>query len=72
MMFLSGVWFSLEGSASWLIALAKVFPLTHLNDAARKVMVDGAGLAGIVPELTWLGAMTLVFLFAGALLFRWE
>jgi ABC-2 type transport system permease protein len=72
MMFLSGIWFSLEGSAPWLIALSRIFPLTHLIDAARKIMVDGATLAGVVPELTWLTAMTAAFLVLGALLFRWE
>ena len=72
MMFLSGVWFSLEGSAPWLIWLSKALPLTHLIDAARAIMVDGATLAGVVPELTWLSVMTLVFLALGAGLFRWE
>jgi ABC-type multidrug transport system permease subunit len=72
MMFLSGVWFSLEGSAPWLIWLSKAFPLTHLIDAARKIMMDGATLAGVLPELGWLTAMTAVFLASGAALFRWE
>jgi ABC-type multidrug transport system permease subunit len=49
-----------------------VFPLTHLLDAARAVMLDGAGLAQITPNLLYLAATTLVFLGAGARSFRWR
>jgi ABC-2 type transport system permease protein len=72
MIFLSGVWFSLEGVNPWMQKLALIFPLTHVIDAARAIMIDGAGLAGIANQLLVLGAMTAVFLLAGALQFRWE
>jgi ABC-2 type transport system permease protein len=72
MMFLSGVWFSLEGTNTVVQQLAKVFPLTHMIDAARAVMFDGATLAGVAPELLILALMSAVFLSIGALLFRWE
>ncbi len=36
-----GVWFSLEGSPEWVQWAAKIFPLTHLLDAARAIMLDG-------------------------------
>ncbi|HET7757915.1 MAG TPA: ABC transporter permease [Steroidobacteraceae bacterium] len=72
MMLLSGVWFSLEGSPRWVQWVAHVFPLTHLLDAARAVMLDGAGLAQILPHLLYLAAMTLVFLAFGAWSFRWR
>jgi ABC transporter DrrB family efflux protein len=72
MMLLSGIWFSLEGSPRWVQWVAHVFPLTHLLDAARAVMLDGAGLAQITPNLLYLAATTLVFLGAGARSFRWR
>lgn len=72
MMFLSGVWFSLEGSPQWLIYIAKAFPLTHLIGAARKIVLDGATLTGVLPELAIMTAMTVAFLLLGSLLFRWE
>lgn len=72
MMFLSGVWFSLEGSPQWLIHASKVFPLTHLIGAARKIVLDGATLTGVLPELAIMITMTAVFLVLGSLLFRWE
>ncbi|GAB4291177.1 MAG: ABC transporter permease [Thiohalomonadaceae bacterium] len=72
MMFLSGVWFSLEGTHPLVQQLAQAFPLTHMIDAARAVMLDGASLAAIAPQLGVLLAMTVGFLAVGAWLFRWE
>jgi ABC-2 type transport system permease protein len=72
MMFLSGVWFSLEGLNPMVQKLALVFPLTHLIDAARAIMIDGAGLAAVSGQLAVLGLMTAAFLALGARLFRWE
>jgi ABC-type multidrug transport system permease subunit len=72
MMFLSGVWFSLEGSPNWVIQVAKVFPLTHVIGAARAIMTEGATLGQVMPHVTALGAMTLVFLVLGSAIFKWE
>jgi ABC-2 type transport system permease protein len=72
MMLLSGIWFSLEGSPRWVQWVAHVFPLTQLLDAARAVMLDGAGLAQIAPNLLYLAGTTLVFLGVGAWSFRWR
>ena len=41
-------------------------------DAARAVMLDGAGLAAVAPNLAALAVMALAFLAVGARLFRWE
>ncbi|MEZ5582710.1 MAG: ABC transporter permease [Candidatus Competibacteraceae bacterium] len=72
MMFLSGVWFSLEGLHPWLQKLALILPLTHLIDGARAVMIDGAGLSQIAGHLAVLIIMSGIFLWVGALSFRWE
>jgi ABC-2 type transport system permease protein len=72
MMFLSGVWFSLEGIHPWLQKLAFIFPLTHLISGARAIMLDGAGFLEILPYLVTLTIMSLVLLAIGALTFRWE
>jgi ABC-type multidrug transport system permease subunit len=72
MMLLSGIWFSLEGSPRWVQWVAHVFPLTHVLDAARAVMLDGAGLTQIAPHLLFLGATALAFLAFGAWSFRWR
>ena len=72
MMFLSGVWFSLEGTAVWVQKLALIFPLTHVTSAARAIMIDGATLAQLSGHILALLAMTAIFLLLGALSFKWE
>ncbi|MBI1422408.1 MAG: ABC transporter permease subunit [Gammaproteobacteria bacterium] len=72
MMFLSGVWFSLEGTNPIMQKIAEVLPLTHVTAAARAIMIDGAGLGDISYHLIVLLVQTVIFLIIGALLFRWE
>ena len=72
MMFLSGVWFSLEGTNPVMQQLAEVFPLTHVTAAARSIMIDGAGLLDVSYHLVVLIVQSIVFLIVGALAFRWE
>jgi ABC-2 type transport system permease protein len=71
MMMLSGVFYSTEGSPKILQAAAEIFPLTHMLNAARAIMLDGAGIREIAPDLTVLSLMALVFLALGASSFRW-
>lgn len=72
MMLLSGVWFSLEGSPDWVRYLAELLPLTHVVEAARTIMLDGAGFFDVAHHLVILLTMTLMFLFIGVKIFRWE
>ncbi|HHI92721.1 MAG TPA: ABC transporter permease [Gammaproteobacteria bacterium] len=72
MMFLSGVWFSLEGTNPLVQKLALIFPLTHVIDAARSIMIDGASLMDVGTQLLVLAVMSAVFLLLGAVLFRWK
>ena len=72
MMMLSGVWFSLEGASAWIQQLARAFPLTLILESARAIMLDGAGLLDVVPQLLILTLMSAVFLSIGAALFRWR
>ncbi|MCH8301548.1 MAG: ABC transporter permease [Proteobacteria bacterium] len=72
MMMLSGVWFSLESANEWVQRVSNIFPLTHVLDAARAVMIDGAGFVEIAPQLTTLVIMSTIFLSFGALVFRWH
>jgi ABC-2 type transport system permease protein len=72
MMFMSEVWFSLEGSPEWVRAAANAFPLTHVTRAARAVMNEGATFVEVLPELSVLAAMTVGFGVLGSWFFRWE
>ncbi len=72
MMFLSEVWFSIEGAPAWVKTIAQIFPLTHLLKAARRVMNDGATVLEVTPELALLMLFTVVFIGTGAALFSWN
>lgn len=72
MMFLSGVWFSLEGAHPLMQKFAMLLPLTHITEAARAVMIDGAGIVEIADHLLLLGVSSIILLWIGARIFRWE
>ena len=71
MMILSGVFYSLDGAPAAVQWAALLFPLTHLLEAARAIMLDGAGLMQIADHLLVMGGMSVVFLLLGAYSFRW-
>ncbi|TQV79477.1 ABC transporter permease [Exilibacterium tricleocarpae] len=72
MLLLSEVWFSLDGAPAWLSQVSQLLPLTHLVQAARSVMLEGAGLAAIAHHLWAMLAMAAIFLGVSAVLFRWR
>jgi ABC-2 type transport system permease protein len=72
MMFLSEVWFSLEGSDPWVQKISQIFPLTQMIDAARKIMNDGASLQDVQSNVIILTLMSLLFLTLGSFLFKWQ
>ncbi len=72
MMLLSGVWFSLEGSPDFLLSIAQLLPLTHILEASRAIMIDGAGLVDIGGNILALVVMSFLFLIIGAWMFKWE
>jgi len=72
MMFLSEVWFSLEGSPQWVKTFAQMFPLTHMLSAIRKVMNEGAVLADVQSECIFLLIFTVAALSLGAMMFSWN
>ncbi len=72
MMFLSEVWFSLEGSSRLVQGFAQLFPLTHLLRAARRVMNESATFADIHFECGILVLSTIVCLGIAARLFSWN
>ncbi len=72
MMLLSGAWFSLEGTHRWVQQLAQLFPLTHLIDASRAIMNEGATLYQVMPHVLVMAGMSALFLAMGAYIFKWE
>jgi ABC-type multidrug transport system permease subunit len=71
MMFLSEVWFSIEGASDFVKTAAKLLPLTHFLNAARKIINDGATLSDVSSEVAILLIMSFVFLTIGSVLFSW-
>ena len=72
MMLLSGVWFPLDDADVWVRQVANIFPLTHVLDSARAVMLDGATLIDVAPALVSLLLLSVIFLSMGAAMFRWR
>ena len=72
MLFLSGIFFSMENAPAWLRPITKILPLSYLVDALREPMTLGNGLSAIWPDLV---ALLLTFAIAMAIavrFFRWD
>lgn len=72
MIFLSGIWFSLDGASPWVIRISQLIPLTHIVDGARKILIEGDAIQTLAPQMVVLSAVGIVFLILGSLLFRWR
>lgn len=72
MLLLSGVWFSMEGTSAAAQTFSRLLPLTHLVEGARLVMIDGASVLDVLPQIGLLGGLAVLFLSLAAWLFRWE
>jgi ABC-type multidrug transport system permease subunit len=72
MMFLSEVWFSLEGSPEWIRTFSQFFPLIHLTEGMRRIMNEGASLGDLGFQMITLSLMTVIFMVIGSILFKWS
>ena len=68
----SGVFFAYERFPEAVQPFLWLLPLTPINDALRAIMLDGAGLAGVLPELGVTAAWGIVSFALALKLFRWE
>jgi ABC-type multidrug transport system permease subunit len=68
----SGVFFSSSRFPAVFQPAIQALPLTAVNDALRAVMLEGAGLGRIGPELALLGTWMVVSFFLALRLFRWQ
>lgn len=72
MLLLSEVWFSLDGAPQWMAQVSNLLPLTHMVQAAREVMIEGASLAEVSDHLAAMAIMTVLFLALAAKIFKWR
>jgi ABC-2 type transport system permease protein len=70
MMFLSGVFFPIQQMPSFMQTLASFLPLTYAASAMRKVMVLGAGVSAITPEVIILAVFGIVLLTVAVPMFK--
>jgi ABC-2 type transport system permease protein len=72
MLFLGGIFFPLHVMPDFMSVIAQALPSTHLNDAIRMVVIEGAGLGTVWLQLLIVGAWFLVSLVVSIRFFRWE
>jgi ABC-2 type transport system permease protein len=69
---LSGTFFSTSAFPGWLRSISRVLPLTHLNEAMRKVAFEGASLGDVTHQLLILGAWFIGVYIVAVKTFKWE
>jgi ABC-2 type transport system permease protein len=72
MLFLSGVFFSIDSAPAWLRPITRVLPLTYLVDALREPMTRGRGLGAIWLDLVVLLGTFVVAMAFAIRFFRWD
>jgi ABC-2 type transport system permease protein len=69
---LAGTFFSIDVFPSWLQPICRVLPLTHFNDAMRKIAFEGAHLTDCGLQLAVLGAWGIGIYAIAIKAFKWE
>lgn len=72
MIFLSGIWFTLDGASRWVLFGAKLMPLTHVVDGLRGILIDGASVTELFPQIAILLGLSVIFIGIGSIVFRWR
>jgi ABC-2 type transport system permease protein len=72
MMFLSGIFFSIEWVPAAIGVIARMMPLYYFGEALREVMINGANLADVWVDLVVLIGFGLVCFVIAVRFFRWE
>jgi ABC-2 type transport system permease protein len=69
-MLLSGFMFPFRGMPGWAQWIGEVLPLTHYLRIIRGIMLKGAGLGDLMPEIGALAAFTVVAMAVAVARFR--
>ena len=72
MIFLSGIWFSLDGASPWVLKVAQFVPLSHVVYGLRAILIDGVPLAQLTPQLFILLGLSAILVVIGSVVFRWR
>jgi ABC-type multidrug transport system permease subunit len=68
----SGIFFSTERFPAAIQPFVQALPLTALNDALRAVMLEGAGVVTVLPELALMAVWGIVSFVIAVRVFRWQ
>lgn len=69
---LAGTFFSIDVFPAWLQPICRVLPLTHFNNAMRKIAFEGAHLSDCLTELGILALWAIVVYAVAVKVFKWE
>jgi ABC-2 type transport system permease protein len=69
---LAGTFFSIDVFPSWLQPICRVLPLTHFNDAMRKIAFEGAHLGDCMFQISVLLLWSVVVYAVAIKVFKWE
>jgi len=72
MIFLSGVYFSVDGVPKFLKPLVEFLPLTHLVRAIRSIFTEGTAFIEVLPQMGILTVWMLLCFGLSLKLFKWE
>ncbi len=69
---LAGTFFPIDVFPTWLQPLCRILPLTHFNNAMRKIAFEGAHLSDCLPQLGVLAIWGVVGYGIAIKVFKWE
>ena len=72
MIFLAGVFFSIDTAPAWLRETSRFLPLTYLANGLRDVAIRGHSLTSTLPDLAVLGGVAIALSLLSMRFFRWE
>lgn len=71
-LFLSGAFFPIDAFPAFLQPIARIMPMTFLNEAFKKVAFEGADLTAVLPNIGALLLWGIVIYTIDVFLFKWE
>jgi ABC-2 type transport system permease protein len=69
---LAGTFFNIDVFPTWLQPISRALPLTHFNDAMRRISFEGAHLSDCGLQLAVLAGWGIIAYVAAIKVFRWE
>jgi ABC-2 type transport system permease protein len=67
---LCGVFWPVQSVPEFLRQISYILPLTYASDALREIMVKGAGLSQVLPDLLILGALSVILFIASTFVLK--